>query len=816
MMVANLHETSVAASSSDQRKLIAIVYADMTGYSRLIGFDDADTFARLHELRHRLIDPELARNGGTLVNTAGDSLLATFASILSAVRFAIDVQRGVPDLDGDYPPDRRIRFRMAVNVGDVIPDGTNLHGEGVNIAARLQALCPPGGICVTRVVRDYVGNRLGLGFKELGAVELKNIARPTEAFLVELVPSAIPLQPTVNRSRSRRVVEVSAALLVTAALVVALLSVSGLHLWPNTSAPQSEIAQAADSNLPPLSIAVLPFTNLSDDPEQAYLADGIAEDLTTDLSHLDNSFVIARESSFVYRGRSVDVREVGRQLGVRYVLEGSVRKMESRVRITAQLIATDTGAHLWGERFDKSIADLGGGQDDIVARIASALNVRMINLVGARHARAQSGSPAAFDLVMRARSVLLEPVSQDRNFIALGLFLQALRADPNSVPAMAGVAAMFAGPVRGNFDPVKRATDLLSDAEQKAPESPDVLVAKFLLLQRERRNAEAIKIFGRLLEVDPSATGMILQIGLCNCWTDGPAAIPLLKKTIQLNPLSNGVRGLSVSLARTMLLTDSSDEARELLTRTLALPPLPSPTPPETGRDPPGELWRNNARLFLAIADVRSDRIDEAKQVVTEAMTAPSMREVTARSFMRGLNEYEDAALVAGVRRFGEDLRRPGLRDHLDEDADSGVPSTSTMQKFSHLTDPTPMTVPGGRTVRTRDVIDMLATRKPLVLTTTPDVPTIPSALFIDIPATGDLRDRWQDDLGRLMQKLSNGDLHRPIIVFSYNINRWYGRNLALRLIALGYTEVAWYRGGWEAWEASGQPRGSLAGRYNL
>ena len=815
-MVPDPRDLPASALSVDSRKLIAVVFADMVGYSRLIGLDDADTIGRLRELRGDLIDPALARHGGTLVNTAGDSLMITFDSIIAAVRFAVDMQRGVPDFDGDYPPDRQMRFRMGINVGDVIPHGTNLHGEGVNIAARLQAICPPGAICVSRVVRDHVGNRLGLGFKEMGAVDLKNIARPTEAFLLELLPPAATSPLALPNRPARRTMALAGAALLCAIVIGGLLSVTRLHLRPDTSPPPAVAAQPADSDLPPLSIAVLPFANLSGDAEQAYLADGISEDLTTDLSHLDHAFVISRESAFSYRGKSIDVRDIGRQLGVRYVLEGSVRKINALVRITAQLIATDTGAHLWAEHFDKPLSELREGQDDIVARIATALNVRMVNVEIARRARSQSGTPAAFDLVLRARSVLLEPVSNDRDYIALGLLMQALRVDASSVPAMAGVAALLAGrftaPNTSSFVKLmKRASELLAVAEQQAPGSPDVLVAKFALLQRERREEEALEVYRHLLDVDSSASSMILQIGLHWNWIYNPAAIPLLQKTIQLNPRSSGLRYLQTNFAHALLLADRSEEARNALLQVIALPPLTL-----AADDDPAEQWRNIARMFLAIADVRTGHVDEAQRIVKQTLEAPSMRDYSVRSFLRGLRKYEDTEIVLQEQRFAEDLRRAGLRDHLDEDADSGVSSTNQLQDTTRLYSPTPMTIPGGRMVRTPEVVDMLATQKPLVLATTSDVPTLPNAIFVNGVSTGDWHDTRQAKLRRLMQELTQSDFHRPIIVFAFNINRWTSRNLALRLIALGYTNVSWYRGGWEAWEASGQPAGPLAERREL
>jgi adenylate cyclase len=275
----------------DRRKLVAVLYADMVGYSRLIGLDDVGTLERLRALRRDLIDPAITEHGGTIVQTGGDSLLVTFDSIDGAVRCAIQVQQQVPQHGGHRSADRAIRFRIAINLGDAIADGTDLHGDAVNVVARLQAECPPGHICVTRSVRDHIHGRLDLAFEALGTLNLKNISRPVEAFLIKI----------------------------------------------------SEAAGAGASKgsaIPPLpdrpSIAVLPFQNMSGDPEQEYFADGVAEEIITALARVPSFFVIARNSSFAYKGKSPDVRQVGQELGARYVLEGSVRKAASRVRITGQ------------------------------------------------------------------------------------------------------------------------------------------------------------------------------------------------------------------------------------------------------------------------------------------------------------------------------------------------------------------------------------------------------------------------------------------------------------------------------------------------
>ena len=356
----------------------------MVGYSRLIGLDDAGTLRRLRTLRRALFDPAIRACGGRVVQTGGNSLLIAFDSIDGAVRCAVKVQQQVPVYDGDQLPDRRIRFRIGINIGDVISDDTDLHGDGVNIAARLQAECPAGGICVSRSVRDHVHGRLDLSFTPIGPLALRNIARPVEAFVLRLVRQrtrSAPVQSAIDQSRLGH-------------------SAAG---WRNgsvvrrgwrcgmvaSSRPQSQlqppaVASArgrADRHRPGQGAALvdrrLPFENLSGDPRDDYLAEGITEDITTDLSRVPGMFVIARESAYTYQGKAVDVRKIGEELGVRYVLEGSVRKLGDALRVNAQLIATETGAHLWADRFDQKLDDLSAGQEAIVDRIGQTLNVHL-------------------------------------------------------------------------------------------------------------------------------------------------------------------------------------------------------------------------------------------------------------------------------------------------------------------------------------------------------------------------------------------------------------------------------------------------------
>jgi adenylate cyclase len=306
--------------SSGARKLIAVLHADMVGYSRLIGLDDVGTLGRLRILRSTLIDPAIAEHGGRLVNTGGDSLLIVFDSTDGAVRCAVKVQQQVPVHDRDHRPDQAILFRVGINVGDVIPDGTDVHGDVVNVAARLQAECPSGGVCVSRAVREHLRDRLDLTFEELGTLRLKNIIRPVEAFVLRL-NDPVTMAKSVEWSLER----------------------GDHYILPLPDKP---------------SIAVLAFSNMSGDLDHEYFADGIAEDIITELSRSRSLFVIARNSSFTYKGRAVDIKQVARELGVRYVVEGSVRRDAGRVRINAQLIDAENGNHVWAECYDRAIGQV--------------------------------------------------------------------------------------------------------------------------------------------------------------------------------------------------------------------------------------------------------------------------------------------------------------------------------------------------------------------------------------------------------------------------------------------------------------------------
>jgi len=377
-----------------QRRLAAILAADVAGYSRLMGVDEEGTLSALKELRRDLADPKIKEHRGRIVKTTGDGLLVEFASVVDAVRCAVEVQYEMAERNVGMPEERRIQFRIGINLGDIIKDGRDIHGDGVNIAARLEALAEPGGICVNRVVRDQVRDKLDFAFEDAGEQRVKNIARPLRVYRIR----------------------------------------------PGRSAGDTMGAAQPPLALPDKpSVAVLPFTNMSGDPEQEFFADGIAEDIITALSRYPSLFVIARNSSFTYKGRAVDVKQVGRELGVRYVLEGSVRKAGNRIRVTAQLVEAGTGNHVWADRYDRDLADIFAVQDEITEAVTIAIAPAIADAELQRAVRKPPDSLDAWAAYQRGLWHLSE-ANPDDNTIAQKFFRQAIDLDPTFAGGYSGLA----------------------------------------------------------------------------------------------------------------------------------------------------------------------------------------------------------------------------------------------------------------------------------------------------------------------------------------------------------------------------------------
>jgi class 3 adenylate cyclase/TolB-like protein len=490
-----------------ERHIAAIMVADIVGYSRLMGVDEGGTLRRLKVLRREVIDPSIAAAHGRIVKTMGDGLLVEFPSPVRAVTCTVQIQRAMPAHEASLPPDRRFCLRIGINLGDVVaePDG-DLYGDGVNVAARLEPLAGPGGLCISRAVHDQVRDKLPYRFEDLGKRELKNIARPIGVF--GLSASAISSLSLIDEaeeasSTSRARFFRPAAL---AAYMAVLLVAGGLGWWswsasraPAPSHPDA-IQAVSGTKAPPLSLVVLPFTNLSHDPEQEYFADGVTEDLTTDLSHLDGSFVIAPKTALTYKGKPADVRQVGRDLGVRYVLEGSVRRVGERVLLNAKLIAADTGAQIWADRLEGARRQLGELQAEFVARLARSLDVQLTQAESLRSLRERPHNPDAGDLAMRGWASFNRPRNPLHLREALRLFDEAVQREPHLISALVGKAQSltYLAWLRWSETPKENLAAADAAIAQVLAEVPDHAMAHFVkgdILKARKRPDLAIPEF---------------------------------------------------------------------------------------------------------------------------------------------------------------------------------------------------------------------------------------------------------------------------------------------------------------------------------
>jgi adenylate cyclase len=423
----------------ETRKLAAILVADVVGYSRLASADEDRILARLRALRSDLIDPIISVHHGRIVKRTGDGSIIEFRSVVDAVRCALEVQTGMVERNAGLPPERRIEFRIGIHLGDVVEEADgDLMGDGVNIASRLEGICEPGQVCLSEDAYRQVKSRLELQVADLGPQSLKNIAEPVRAYLLRHGAPARQ-KPSQPATKMRGVWARWPAL--AAALALVLLA-AGALAWRAGLAPRFMAASVDDklANAPRLSIVVLPFENLSGDKEQDYFADGITDDLTTDLSHLQDSFVISRETAFTYKGKPIDAKQIGKDLGVRYMLEGSVRRVGETITVNAQLISTETGAHVWADRFDGERSKLGELQVEVVSRLANSLGVELVKAEALRATRERPTNPDAADLAMQASVQWHLPDSKATVNDAVTLSERALGLDPQNVRAQTVLA----------------------------------------------------------------------------------------------------------------------------------------------------------------------------------------------------------------------------------------------------------------------------------------------------------------------------------------------------------------------------------------
>jgi TolB-like protein/class 3 adenylate cyclase/Tfp pilus assembly protein PilF len=644
-----------------ERRLAAILAADVAGYSRLMEADEEDTLERLKAHRRELVDPKIKEHRGRIVKTTGDGLLAEFSSVVDAVRCAVELQRGMADRNAEVSDDKRVTFRIGVNLGDVIIDGDDIYGDGVNIAARLEALAEPGAICISRVVRDQIRDKLPYPFEDLGEQSVKNITRPVRAYAMgtDAVAStplvAAPAQPGPARGKP----SLQRAIMAAGAIAVIGIAIAIWWAWTKENSPIISVQATATDNsqsppaiaatpAPRLSIVVLPFANLSNDPEQQYFADGITEDLTTDLSRISNSFVIARNTAFAYKGKSVDAKQTGRDLGVRYVLEGSVRRTGDQVEVNVQLIDSESGAHVWADRFDTDRRNLAEAQSEITGRLARTLNLALVQQASRRIEQEKTVDPVARDLVIRGSALYHRPASVANLEEAQRLFERALEIDPQSIDARTELAQLLVLKIKVlwsksvNRDQA-RAEQLLVEALERDANSSMAHDTMGELRRFQNRLAEAQIELETAIALDRNNADAFFHLGMNTMFLGRPeAAIPYVEKAIRLDPHGPAIAPYYWALGYSHLLLDRADEAIDLLRRARTANP---------------RFWFIS--LALASALGLKGNLEEAKTVLAEAIKLKP--EVNSLARWRGEDPvgnrdywalWENTAAV-GLRRAG-------------------------------------------------------------------------------------------------------------------------------------------------------------------
>jgi len=578
------------ASERVERRLTAILAADVAGYSRLTGIDEEGTHVQLKDCLRAVFHPSIAEHRGRVVKNTGDGMLAEFGSVVDAVRCALAVQLGMAERNTDLPQAQRIEFRIGINVGDIILDGGDIFGDGVNVAARLEGLAEPGGICLSDDAQRQVRGKLDVAFEDAGEQRLKNIARPVRVFRVRPGGAAANARP-----------------------VLAL--------------PDKP------------SIAVLPFQNLSGDPEQEYFADGMVEDIITALSRFRNLFVISRNSSFTYKGHAVDVKQVGRELGVRYVLEGSVRKAANRVRITAQLIDAASGTHLWADRFDGALEDIFELQDQVTESVVGAIAPKLEQAEIERARRKPTESLDAYDYYLRAHASI-HPWTREGNEEALKLFYRAIELDPGFASAY-GMAAWccfqrkVSGWMQDRGREIAESERLARRAAELGKDDAVALsAAGFVLAYVVRDMAAGVASIDRAVALNPNLAWAWLYSGWARIWLGQPDfAIEHLAHAMRLSPLDPLIADVRAATAHAHFFAGRYDEAASWA----------------------GMAVGARAALYIAAAgNALAGRMEEASKAVERMRQLdPGLRIATLREALGPYRPEDLAKYEAGLRQAG-------------------------------------------------------------------------------------------------------------------------------------------------------------------
>jgi adenylate cyclase len=620
------------------RRLAAILAADVVSYSRMMAADEQGTHARLKALRQDFIEPKIREHHGRVVKLMGDGALVEFASVVDAVQCAIEIQRDLAERSAGASDDQRIQFRVGVNLGDIIIEDDDIYGDGVNIAARLEGLAEPGGIVISGTAFDHAKNKVKAGFRFLGPQPVKNIPEPVRAYRVLLDPATagtILGEGGDKPARWRWLAAAAAVLLVVAGAGV----VGWLRPWEQAFAPSGTLPLPDKPSL-----AVLPFDNLSDNPEEEYFADGLTDDLITDLSQISGLFVIARNSAFAYKNQTVDTSQAARELGVRYVLEGSVRRAGDRVRINAQLIDGTTGGHVWAKRYERDYADIFAVQDQVLKEIVGALSVQLTEAEQTQVARLPTRSLEAYDYYLRAEQEQHSPEGQAGVVRALGLYEQAIALDHDFADAYAGYARAAAYLWTGSYDASMAgalARKRLYDAAGRALAlNPQLPRAHAVLAEAQSVDGEheaAIQSARRAVNFGPSDAEAYATLASVLASAGMAAeAVAAADTALSLNPKPPAAILLTAGLA--LFLDGQYERAIEVLEQARDLAPM-----------------LEDSHLFLALAYGEAGRIQEAKaevRVLLEQQPSHNVQfvKLTLAHFRRGddLNH-----LLEGLRKAG-------------------------------------------------------------------------------------------------------------------------------------------------------------------
>ncbi|MFA1625042.1 adenylate/guanylate cyclase domain-containing protein [Rhizobium mongolense] len=508
-----------------ERRLTAILSADVGGYSRLMGEDEDGTLERLKACRRELVDPAVEEFHGRIIKLMGDGTLVEFASVVDAVRCAAVIQRKMAGRDQGVSETQRIQFRIGVNLGDIIVEGDDIYGDGVNIAARLQSIAPPGGICISGTAFDHAVHKADVGFSALGEQHLKNIADPVRVYRVLLAPSEAGTVAAAARQPDRRTM----ILATVAALLIALTAIVFAWQWP--FAPQRP------------SIAVLPFGDISDDARQDYFAEGLTNDLITDLSKISGLLVIARDSAFSFKNKSMNVRQIAEQLNVRYVLEGSVRRAGDAVRINAQLIDAKTGRNIWAERYDRDYTDIFALQDEVIEHIVGALAVRLTDRERTQIARLPTRNLEAYDSYTRAEQKVYS-IDYKSLEEALSLYEKAIKLDPEFADAHTGYARAIVDVLGFDYQPLmlsavarQRAYEAAGRGLELNPQSSRAYAVLGILQMLDGEIDEAIASVNKAVALDPNGAESELNLAIVLTYAGrNPEALAAMERVLQLDP----------------------------------------------------------------------------------------------------------------------------------------------------------------------------------------------------------------------------------------------------------------------------------------